>query len=305
VVARILVVASDPVIGARLATALEPLGEVAVREHAADDDAALRVVHGATLGHSVVPAIALLAVAPDPRMRGELAATVEVMRRHDHVLGVLVTRLEPPNDGELATLRTMVARSFAGPPLAIAGLVAPGTAIQHHRAGSYHDKVACLDAAAELARTFNVRRRHRERIERCLDEMLMNALYDAPIDAIGQRLFAGVPRTEVQLPPERGAHVQLACDGGRFALSVRDAYGTLARATMLAYLHKCIHAENQIGGAPGEHQPAGAGLGLYFMASSATELYFRVLPGQATEVACAFELSAVWPRLCGLAFAGA
>ena len=74
----------------------------------------------------------------------------------------------------------------------------------------------------------------------------MNALYDAPVDDEGKPLFADVPvRERVLMRADEKALVQYACDGERFAVSVRDAFGTLRKETVLQYLDKCLHAERR------------------------------------------------------------
>ena len=72
-------------------------------------------------------------------------------------------------------------------------------------------------------------------------------------------------KTRISLRVEQKVVVQYACDGKQFAVSVRDAFGTLERATVLQYLYKCLHAEQQI-----DRKAGGAGLGLYLMVNSAT-----------------------------------
>jgi hypothetical protein len=121
--------------------------------------------------------------------------------------------------------------------------------------------------------------------------MLMNALYDAPVDEQGRQIFAEIPtKTRISLRVEQKVVVQYACDGKQFVIAVRDAFGTLERATVLRYLHKCLHSEQQI-----DRKVGGAGLGLYLITSSSTEVYFNVLPGVATEAVCTFDLEA--PKL--------
>ena len=91
----------------------------------------------------------------------------------------------------------------------------------------------------------------------------MNALYDAPVDADGKPLFADVPvRERVLMRADEKALVQYGCDGERFAVSVRDAFGTLRKETILQYLDKCLHADplEQI-----DRKAGGAGLGLYLI----------------------------------------
>src|SRR5262249_53611289 len=91
----------------------------------------------------------------------------------------------------------------------------------------------------------------------------------------------------ISLRVEQKAIVQYACDGKRFAVSVRDAFGTLERATVLRYLYKCLHSDQQI-----DRKAGGAGLGLYLMTNAASDVYFNVLPGVATEATCVFDLEA-------------
>src|SRR5207244_10295357 len=102
----------------------------------------------------------------------------------------------------------------------------------------------------------------------------------------GRQIFSEVPtKTRISLRVEQKAVVQYACDGRQFALAVRDVFGTLERDTVLRYLHKCLHAEQQI-----DRKAGGAGLGLYLMVNTSTAVLFNVLPGVATEAVCVFEL---------------
>ena len=89
---------------------------------------------------------------------------------------------------------------------------------------------------------------------------------------------------------EQSAVVAYACDGKRFAISVRDAFGSLDRQTVLRHLHKGLHAELKV-----DRKAGGAGLGLYLMVNASTAVYFHVLPGIATEALCVFDLEA--PKL--------
>ena len=118
-----------------------------------------------------------------------------------------------------------------------------------------------------------VRRKYREQIDQCIDEMLMNALYDAPVDDAGKPLFADVPVQERVLAARREkALVQYGCDGDRFAVSVRDAFGTLRKEhdPAATSTSACTSPDQQI-----DRKAGGAGLGLYLICNSATEV---VLP---------------------------
>ncbi len=114
----------------------------------------------------------------------------------------------------------------------------------------------------------------------------MNALYDAPTDEHGKHIFAGIPtKTRATLRIDQSVQVQFACDGSRFAIAVRDSFGSLDRETLMVVLRKCLQTGDQI-----DRKASGAGVGLYLMFNAATTLYFNVVPGVTTEVVCAFDL---------------
>jgi hypothetical protein len=124
-----------------------------------------------------------------------------------------------------------------------------------------------------------------ESIAQCVDELVMNALYDAPVDARGARLFEGVSvKRRITMRTDREVAVEYAFDGARFAVAVRDAFGRLERGTVLRHLYKGLHASDKV-----ESKAGGAGLGLYLMASTASALSFTVRPGGLCEAVCLFE----------------
>ena len=190
-----------------------------------------------------------------------------------------------------------VAKLLAHDLFGVDKLMPWGVRVYSALVSDYHEKSAAIVAIGELAAAMGVRRKYREQIDQCVDEMLMNALYDAPVDAEGQPLFAQVPvRERVLLRVDEKAVVQYACDGDRFVVSVRDGFGTLRKETVLHYLDKCLHAAEQI-----DRKAGGAGLGLYLMANSATDVTFHIFSGSATEVVCAFDLGAGRAQLHSLA----
>jgi hypothetical protein len=290
---RIIAVSHDKTIGKQLATALKAAGGT-VELHATlaalgegDVAADLVVLHLdgelATAAAEVLPRLSGDARAIAVLPRSNLAAVVDVMQSSERLAGLLVADALDTHE-----LSAMATRVLAGDIFGLDKVMRWGTQIHGVLVGDYQEKSACIGHVSALAEEMGVRRKYREAIEQCMDEMLMNALYDAPVDEHGKPLFAGVAdRSSIALRPDQKAIVQYACDGHQFAVSVRDVFGTLERATVLRYLHKCLHAEQQI-----DRKVGGAGLGLYFMVSSAATVYFNVLPGVATEATCVFDLEA-------------
>jgi hypothetical protein len=280
---RIIAVSPDTAFGKQLAIALKAAGG-AVDAHVTLDElgkgelqAALLVLHldGDLAG--AAPGI-LARISGDTRViailpRSNLAAVVDIMQASDRVAGMMVAEdLEPKQLSAIAT------RVLAGDIFGLDKLVQWGTQIHSHLVGDYQEKSLCIAQISEFAELMGVRRKYRESIEQCVDEMLMNALYDAPVDDQGKQIFSEIPtKTRISLRVEQKVVVQYACDGKQFSVSVRDTFGTLERSTVLRYLHKCLHNEQQI-----DRKAGGAGLGLYLITNSSTDVYFNVLPGVAT-----------------------
>jgi PEGA domain len=293
---RVIAISPDKALAKQLGTALKAAGG-AVEVHQTLDalgkgelQAALVVVHvdGELAGalEAIAPRLAgdarLVVVIP----RHDLIKLVDVMRVSERVAGVLIA------EGlDLHDLASTATRILAGDIFGMEKLVPWGTKVYSTLVGDYQEKSLCIAQMSEFAELMGVRRKYREAIEQCVDEMLMNALYDAPVDDQGRQIFAEIPtKTRISLRMEQKVVVQYGCDGKRFMVSVRDSFGTIERATVLKYLYKCLHSEQQI-----DRKTGGAGLGLYLMANSSTRFLFNVLPGVATECVCVFDLEA--PKL--------
>jgi len=288
---RVIAVSPDKSFGKQLATALKAAGG-AVDLHASIEELGKTEIQAALVVLHLDGDLASAAAELLPRLTGDarvicilprsnLAAVVDTMQSSDRVAGLLTT--ENFDSRELSALATRV---LAGDIFGLEKMIRWGTLVHSQLVGDYQEKSVAISQVSEFAELMGVRRKYRESIEQCVDEMLMNALYDAPVDETGQPLFSEIPtKTRISLRVEQRVVVQYACDGKRFAVSVRDAFGTLERATVLRYLHKCLHSEQQI-----DRKVGGAGLGLYMMVNAASCVLFNVLPGVATEVVCIFDL---------------
>ncbi len=215
--------------------------------------------------------------------KSDLKQTVAAMQLSSRIAGIFVA-----DDLTVSNLAAMCTRVMHGDIFGLEKLVPWGTRVYSTLVGDYQEKSICISQISEYAASMGVRRKYREAIEQCSDELLMNALYDAPVDSAGNQLFADVPtKTRISLRMEQKAVVQYSCDSRLFTLSVRDSFGTLERDTVLKYLHKCLYADQQI-----DRKAGGAGLGLYIMCNATTQFFINALPGVATEVVCTFDLTA-------------
>ena len=288
---RIIAVSPDKAFSKQISVALKASGGAVDTHNGVDSlgkgdlQAALLVIHldgplagaGPELLGRLTGDTRVIAILP----RSNLAAVVDIMQASDRVAGMLVAE-----DFDTRMLSSMATRVLAGDIFGLEKMIMWGTQIHSFLVGDYQEKSLCISQISEFAELMGVRRKYRESIEQCVDEMLMNALYDAPVDDQGKPIFSEIPtKTRISLRVEQKVVVQYACDGTQFAVAVRDAFGTLERSTVLRYLHKCLHNEQQI-----DRKAGGAGLGLYLMTNSSTAVYFNVLPGVATEALCIFDL---------------
>jgi hypothetical protein len=151
---------------------------------------------------------------------------------------------------------------------------------------SYEQKTRAIDVLLRYAKLAGVRGPVRDRIQLVCDELMMNALYHAPVDETGKEKYAGRTLKELaQLDKVDAIQVQYGCSGRYFGVSVRDAGGSLNRKKALEYL---LRAKS--GAAHIETKAGGAGLGLISVLRSVSKLVFNLDPGYSTEVIAIFDM---------------
>jgi hypothetical protein len=277
-VRRAFAVASDPALLAeiqRCVAGLQALPEGPLSHRfvffgwdgnpAGREEMAVRLRRGATV----------VAVLSD----SDLVRFTSVLRapRFDHVIAY--------NEAMAENLAMTAGKLFSGDIFGIEKHLPPGTAVRYLRLRDNAGRSSAMDEINAFAAEVKVRRALRTAICQVAEELLMNALFDAPVDDQGRPVFSHVNTTErKEMRSPRPVSIRFAATGDLFAVAVRDRFGTFDKQTLLDYLEKCLHAENQIDG-----KARGAGLGLYLIAKHATQLVVNIAPGVATEVVCTFD----------------
>jgi hypothetical protein len=189
------------------------------------------------------------------------------------------------DDSGFATVAVTIQKFVTGDLFGIEKYLPKDTAVHLTRLREYKGRTAAIDEVLAYAEKVGVRRQVRSAIGQVAEELLMNALYDAPIDESGNPMFAEVDLKERldKLSP-RPVSIRYAATENGFALSVRDRFGRLDKATVLRYIDKCLHSPQQI-----DRKVYGAGLGIYLIANAAAQFVLNVAPGMATEVVCTFD----------------
>jgi hypothetical protein len=205
---------------------------------------------------------------------------VEAMRRDrwNHV----IRDAEDPDDAELVVTSVKLS---SGDIFGLEKYLAWGVRVNDANVQTYEAKREALISVTASARDAGARRPTIARIESVVDELLMNAMYDAPAVANGT-----VPQTPSRISDQIGdseARLRWASDGRYFAVSVEDRYGALAKDVILDHLQR---ARQERGRPRASQTQGGAGLGLYFILSSVTRFIVNIDPGLRTEVVCLFDL---------------
>ncbi len=113
------------------------------------------------------------------------------------------------------------------------------------------------------------------------DELMTNAIFNAPIDAAGTATRRDERRDTVRsLSGREEIWLRYACDARYLAIEVTDQWGSLSRSTILACLAKGVSRDvNKVimhGG--------GAGIGVGLVYDSCHHLVFNIHPNQRTQV---------------------
>ena len=211
--------------------------------------------------------------------------------RDDRVNHVVVG--DELEDGVFVTARKLLTGDIFG----IEKYLPDGTPVHYERLRDFEGRGKAIQTILDFAEQAKMRRQVRSAIGQVCEELLMNALYDAPVDASGNQIFADVdPHDRTKTRSPRPVSIRYAATDDSFAIAVRDRFGRLAKNTILAYIEKCIHSPNQI-----DRKTYGAGLGLYLVANAAATYVVNVAYGIATEVVCTFDRGAKAPlRLVGV-----
>src|SRR5262249_14553046 len=144
------------------------------------------------------------------------------------------------------------------------------------------------DAAVKEVIAFAARlgapKRVGEMLGELVHELVMNALYDAPVDAHGRPRFAHDRKAEIKLEPHDAALLRCASDGVRIAVEVTDRFGRLERKHVFGGLVRALKSGQMDTGG------GGAGLGMMVAYRSTTALFYDVEPGRRTRVTGLFDL---------------
>jgi hypothetical protein len=157
--------------------------------------------------------------------------------------------------------------------------VAAGTKIGERVVTTDLQKRAAMNEVAAWAEAIGARRPIVHRLASVVDELMMNALHDAPRES----------RPVLDPDAPRRAVLRWGCDDRILAVSVSDAYGSIRQRDVIDHVRRARDERGRPN--PATLDEPGAGLGLYFVLANVASLIVNVNPGRKTEVVCLFDLA--------------
>lgn len=166
------------------------------------------------------------------------------------------------------------------------GILKPGTKIQNIKLASTNQKQDAVEAIKNYLIAAKFQSRMATVIANAVDELLMNAMFDAPVDDIGKPLFSATARNTVfKLEGKNAVEMNVGYDGELVAVTAVDYFGSLDKVKLLTHISK-IYTEEEY---KVRTSVAGAGIGLATVFRSGGSFLFVSESRVKTEVTVFFR----------------
>jgi hypothetical protein len=153
----------------------------------------------------------------------------------------------------------LVKASIADKIFGLPKLMSPEAKVQIVKLQSTAQKQDAVDAVKNYLIAAQFPGRIATTIANSVDELLMNAMFDAPVDELGKPTFSKLDRATVMKLEGKGAvELHIGYDGTYLGLSVVDQWGSLDKAKLLQHISKLYRNEEY----KIRTTTAGAGIGL-------------------------------------------
>lgn len=183
-----------------------------------------------------------------------------------------------PGDRELAiTSEKLVSGDLFG----LEKYLATGARVGERVVSSDIEKRLARHEVMAWAEAIGARRPIVHRLASVVDELLMNALHDAPRES--------KPLLSFEDTAPRQAILRWGSDGRTLAVSVSDGFGAIRQRDVIDHVRRARDERGRPN--PATLDEPGAGLGLYLVLANVASLIVNVDPGRQTEVVCLFDLA--------------
>lgn len=165
-------------------------------------------------------------------------------------------------------------------------LMRDGSRIQVVKFQSTKQKQEGVEAVKNYLLAAKFKTRMATVIANAVDELIMNAMFDAPIDELGKPLHQATPRDSVlPIAPDRPVEMHVGYDGDYVAITAVDGWGSLDKVKLFSHIAKRYNDEEY----KVKTAVAGAGIGLATVFRSGGSFLFASESRVRTEVTVFFQ----------------
>jgi hypothetical protein len=176
---------------------------------------------------------------------------------------------------------SLTERSFG-----IEHLLKPGSKIQVVKLSLSSQKQNAVEAVKAYLLAAKFQGRMSTVIANAVDELLMNAMFDAPVDDIGKPTLSSTARSSIiKLEGKSQVEMHIGFDGQYVAISAIDHFGSLDKNKLLSHISKIYDKEEY----KIRTSVAGAGIGLATVFRSGGSFFFVSESRSRTEVTVFFR----------------
>jgi hypothetical protein len=223
---------------------------------------------------------------------------LELARQHPRVVSILgwPSFASTPRPWELAYAVRRALEPYAQPPR-LADFLMWGATVLKWRPRTSGDRDHIVTEVAQAAERAGAPARTAERLSEVAHELLMNAMYDAPVDENGALRYSHDRKQEISLLDDELPTFRIASDGAHMGLQVVDPFGRLRRRAVYGGIVRGLSAAASTRDAAQilDTSAGGAGLGMFKIYSSSASVMVDVEPSQFSMVTAIFDLQ-VNPR---------
>jgi hypothetical protein len=180
----------------------------------------------------------------------------------------------------------IVRQTFKPRAFGLQELLAAGTKIQVVKLQLSTQKLDAVEAVRNFAIAAKFQARMATTIANAVDEILMNAIFDAPIDELGRPLYKVTSRSsQLKLEGRNAVEMHIGFDGKYIGIAAVDNFGSLDKNSLLSHVSK-IYTEEEY---KVKASVASAGIGLATVYRSGGSLFFTSESRVKTEVTVMFK----------------
>jgi hypothetical protein len=180
----------------------------------------------------------------------------------------------------------IVKATLAEHAFGLKNLLKPEAKIQIVKLGKTSQKQEAVEAVRNYLMAAKFQSRMATVVANAVDELLMNAMFDAPVDELGKQILSSTSRAAVfDLQGKAEVELQVGYDGTYVGLTACDQYGSLDKNKLLSHISK-IYTDEEY---KVRTAVAGAGIGLATVFRSGGSFFFVSESRSRTEVTVFFR----------------